>query len=154
MLIMNLQRMFFQPIRESDFLNPPILLADLCPVQSEPPNSYNFISWGNLIGCLNILFKVKSNYKTKIWTQRKSKIDCNDIQSGYFEYSEIRFGRASDYSEECFRRWDSRKAIRKIFFWRIGGHKNGNLNFKGVEQAWVEHGFYNIRFKSFIQRRT
>ena len=44
----------------------------------------------------------------ELFEHNKSKIDCNDIQSGYFEYSEIRFGRASDYSEECFRRWDTR----------------------------------------------
>ena len=41
-------------------------------------------------------------------------IDCDDVESGFFEFSEIRFGRASDYSEECFRRWDSRNAFYLI----------------------------------------
>ena len=50
-----------------------------------------------------------------IWTLPYSKIDCADIQSGYFEYSEIRFGRASEYSDECFRKWDDRSGSRNFF---------------------------------------
>jgi len=42
-----------------------------------------------------------------------SIIDCDDITSGFFAYSEIRFGRPSDYSEECFRKWDSRNLFNQ-----------------------------------------
>ena len=43
---------------------------------------------------------------------KSSIIDCDDITSGFFAYSEIRFGRPSDYSEECFRKWDSRNLFK------------------------------------------
>ena len=57
----------------------------------------------------------KSRTFDELFEHNKSKIDCNDIQSGYFEYSEIRFGRASDYSEECFRRWDTRFRVENSY---------------------------------------
>ena len=44
--------------------------------------------------------------------EKSSIIDCDDITSGFFAYSEIRFGRPSDYSEECFRKWDSRNMFK------------------------------------------
>ena len=34
------------------------------------------------------------------------RVGCTDIESGFFEFSEIRFGNPSDFSAECFRKWD------------------------------------------------
>ena len=34
------------------------------------------------------------------------RVGCEDIETGFFEFPAIRLGRASPFSNECFRKWD------------------------------------------------
>ena len=67
---------------------------------------------------LNEKFRIKALMKYAHCTDgirpvirlKSLRVGCNDISTGFFEFSEIRFGNPSDYSIECFRKWDFKVA--------------------------------------------